>query len=239
MSDTLDATEQSLLHRLRAGDEAAFATVVDGLNGRLLALARTFTSSPALAEDIVQETWLGVIRGLRGFEGRSTLRTWIFSILVRRARTIAARDAQRSLSMPVPADSVDGSNGEWTLGGGKVGLWTDAPVPWGLIDPASLFQSLEALQVIRKAVDGLPERQRQALLLRDVEDVSAKDICNILEVSETNLRVLLHRGRARVCEALDRYVRGTQTPRARAIHDSSGRSASFSSPSNSANGDMR
>src|SRR5258705_9837133 len=113
MSNTIDATEQSLVQRLRAGDEAAFATVVDRLNGRLLALARTFTTSPALAEDIVQETWLAVIRGLRGFEGRSTLRTWIFSILVRRARTMAARDARRAQLRPDSADAVDKSNGEW------------------------------------------------------------------------------------------------------------------------------
>jgi RNA polymerase sigma-70 factor (ECF subfamily) len=239
MFDRLHATEATLLLRLRGGDEAAFVTLVDGLNGRLLALARTFTSSPALAEDIVQETWLGVIRGLRGFEGRASIRTWIFSILVRRARTMAARDARRSSPKSAASDDADGPRREWTPGAGKVGLWNDAPVPWDFADPASVFQSAEALQVIRNAVDALPERQRQALLLRDVEDMSASEVCNILDVKETNLRVLLHRGRARVREALDGYLRGTWVPQTRAIPDSSGRSVLLSSPSISATGDKR
>ena len=91
MSHQARSDDEVLLARLRSGDEAAFVQLVDGLHGRLIAFARTFTSSPALAEDIVQETWIGVIRGLRIFEGRSTLRTWIFGILVRRARTLAVR----------------------------------------------------------------------------------------------------------------------------------------------------
>jgi len=233
MSDRADLAVDSLLPRLRAGDDAAFAAIVDHLNGRLLALARTFTSSPALAEDIVQETWLGVIRGLRGFESRSTLRTWIFSILVRRARTMAAHDARQSFATA----ATDGAAGsaEWTPGSGKIGLWTEPPVPWGLVDPASVFQSLEALEIVRHAVDQLPERQRQVLVLRDVEDVPAKDICNILELSETNLRVLLHRGRARVREALDRYMRGA--PRGQAL--ANGRSTARSSRPTYANGDHR
>ena len=234
MSDRTDLAFDSLLPRLRAGDDAAFAIVVDRLHRPLLALARTFTSSPALAEDIVQETWLGVIRGLRGFEGRSTLRTWIFSILVRRARTMAAHDARQSFVTPAATDGAAGS-AEWTPGAGKIGLWTEPPVPWALVDPASLFQSLEALEVVRHAVDQLPERQRQVLVLRDVEDVPAKDICNILELSETNLRVLLHRGRARVREALDRYLRGA--PRGHAMMN--GRSTSHSSRRTYVSGDKR
>lgn len=207
VSARLHQTDESLLFRLRAGDQAAFASVVDALNGRLLALARTFTSSPALAEDIVQETWLGVIRGLRGFEGRSTLRTWIFSILVRRARTVTAREARRSFPKS-PPEAPDGSTEEWQPGAGKIGLWSTNPVPWHLADPASILQSKEALEVIREAISQLPQKQRRALLLRDVEDIGTKEVCNILDVSETHLRVLLHRGRARIRKALDRYVRG-------------------------------
>jgi len=206
-------SDATLLRALRAGDEAAFATLLDGLHGRLLGLARTFTSSPALAEDIVQETWLGVIRGLPGFEGRSTLRTWIFSILVRRARTITAREARATRNRVVAAET-DGAaaNGEWVPGAGKIGLWKETPVPWDLVDPASMFQSMEALGVIRGALEALPERQRQVVLLRDVEDIAPGDICNILGISETNLRVLLHRGRARIREALDRYLRDGKPP---------------------------
>lgn len=202
-----------MLTRLRSGDEAAFGDLVDGLHGRLLALASTFTSSPALAEDIVQETWLAVIRGLRGFEGRSSLRTWIFSILVRRARTIAAREARRAAPRP-PTESQNGdTHVEWEPGKGRVGLWEETPVPWALEDPAAIHQSREALEVVRAALAGLPAAQRQVVLLRDVEGVPAADACNILDLSETNQRVLLHRGRARIRRALDRYIRDGAGPR--------------------------
>lgn len=199
--------EKRLVERLRSGDAAAFAEVVDSLHGRLLSLARTFTSSPALAEDIVQETWLGVIRGLHGFEERSTLRTWIFGILVRRARTLAAREARRA-EVPLGTPGGEGDSGEeWVPGAGKSGLWTDRPVPWGLEDPALVLQSAEAARVIREAVEALPPVQRQVVILRDIEDVPAPEVCNMLSVSETNLRVLLHRGRARIRQALDRHLR--------------------------------
>ena len=205
-------TEAELLARLRAGDEATFAALVDDLHGRLVALAGTFTSSPPLAEDIVQETWLAVIRGLRAFEGRSSLRTWVFSILVRRARTMAVREARRG----VPVIGSESRNGdgfvEWSPGRGRVGLWEETPIPWGLEDPAAIHQSREALDVVRTALDGLPVAQRQVVLLRDVEDVPARDVCNILDLSETNQRVLLHRGRAGIRRALDRYVREGARP---------------------------
>ena len=205
-------SELELLARLRSGDETAFAALVDDLHARLLALATTFTPSRTLPEDIVQETWLAVIRGLDGFEGRSSLRTWIFSILVRRARTIAAREARR-VDVAAPSVGVDGDPPvEWEPGRGRVGLWDETPVPWSLEDPAALYQSREALEVVRAALDGLPEGQRQVVLLRDVEDLPAHDVCNILDLSETNQRVLLHRGRARIRRALDRYVRGGAGP---------------------------
>jgi RNA polymerase sigma-70 factor (ECF subfamily) len=208
--------EAELIARLRAGDETVFATLVDDLHARLVALARSFTTSPPLAEDIVQETWLAVIRGLRAFEGRSSLRTWIFSILVRRARTMAAREARRGT--PVAGSEIRNGNGlvEWEPGRGRVGLWEESPVPWALEDPAAIQQSHEALEVVRAALDDLPATQRQVVLLRDVEDVPARDVCNVLELSETNQRVLLHRGRARIRRALDRYVREGARPRSHA-----------------------
>ena len=196
-----------LLARLRSGDESAFAALFDGLQFRLLGLARSFTSSRALAEDIVQETWLAVIRGLRGFEGRSSLETWIFAILVRRARTMAAREARKAQNLASGAARPEEPKVEWEPGRGRVGLWEESPEPWGLDDPASIFQSREALAVVVMAFEALPESQRQVVLLRDVEDVPARDVCNILDLSETNLRVLLHRGRSRIRRALDRYLR--------------------------------
>ncbi len=205
--------EEMLVARLRAGDEMSFAKLVDELHGKLLALARTFTHSPALAEDIVQETWLAAIRGLPGFEERASLRTWLFSILVRRARTLAAREA-RTGTTHSSGDAGPTGNGagrdpnvEWEPGRGRVGLWEGTPVPWPFEDPAALYESGEALEVVGAALDSLPESQRQIVLLRDVEGLSAEEACNILELSETNQRVLLHRGRARIRRALDRYVR--------------------------------
>jgi RNA polymerase sigma-70 factor (ECF subfamily) len=201
--------EEALLARLGRGEEAAFAALVDQLQGRLYAFARTFTTSPALAEDIVQETWLAVIRGLGGFEGRSSLRTWIFGILVRRAKTVASREARRP-EVPYPGANGHGENSgeEWDLGYGRRGLWERAPAPWGLEDPAAVFQTKEALEIIDQAVREMPETQRQVVLLRDVEGLESADACNILGLSETNQRVLLHRGRARVRRALDRYLQG-------------------------------
>lgn len=204
--------EAALLAKLRSGDEAAFAALVDDLHGRLLAFASTFTSSSALAEDIAQETWLAVIRGLGGFEARSSLKTWIFSILVRRARTMAARDARQSEPGPRAAGALPASEVEWEPGQGRRGLWEHAPVPWALEDPASIHQSREALEVLQSALEALPETQRQVVLLRDVEDLPAVDVCNVLDLSETNQRVLLHRGRARLRKALDGYVRDGARP---------------------------
>ena len=201
----LRETEEKLLVQLRSGDETAFSTLFDDLNSSLYRLACTFASS-ALAEDIVQETWLAVIRGLRGFEGRSSLRTWIFSILVRRAKTMSARERRRG-HVPMHSSLSEDGSIEWEPGGGRVGLWEVSPKPWRLDDPASVLQSRELIDVLERALESLPELQRQVVLLRDVEDVPSTEVCNVLGITETNQRVLLHRGRARVRKALDRYLR--------------------------------
>ena len=207
MSERPWDVEKALVAGLQRGDETAFAALVDDLHGRLLALARTFTPSPTLAQDIVQETWLAVIRGVRGFEERSSIRTWIFSILVRRARTMAAQEARR-LDVSIRAEDFGaGSPPEWEPGRGRVGLWEEPPVSWGLEDPEATLRREDALRVVQEALTGLPDTQRQVVLLRDVEGVSPADICNILGVSETNQRVLLHRGRARIRRALDQFFR--------------------------------
>ena len=203
-------SEEQLVARLRSRDEAAFAELVNSLQGPLIALARTFTRSPALAEDIVQETWIAVIRGLPGFEERSTLRTWVYSILVRRARTLATREARLARRVESPP-FVNGAGHadplEWEPGTGRQGLWDERPVPWDIQDPAAVLQMRETLAVVERALAELPDTQRQVVLLRDVEDIPSTDICNILAISETNQRVLLHRGRARIRRALDRHFR--------------------------------
>jgi len=209
-------SDEELLARLRAGDETAFAALVDDLHGPLLALARTFTSSRPLAEDIVQETWLAVIKGLDRFEGRSALRTWTYSILVRRARTLASRDARQGTG---PAGSGRGESAppggeEWRPGLGRVGLWEENqnPRPWTIEDPASIYQAAETLEVVALALEGLPASQRQVVHLCDVEGLAPHEVCNILGLSRTNQRVLLHRGRAAVRRALDRYLRNGSRP---------------------------
>jgi RNA polymerase sigma-70 factor (ECF subfamily) len=235
--DMLRDSEEKLLVKLRSGDETAFSTLFDELNSRLYGLARTFSSSPALAEDIVQETWLAVIRGLRGFEGRSSLRTWIFSILVRRARTMSAREVRRG-GVVMPSNlAANGSSIEWEPGLGRVGLWEESPKPWHLDDPASVLQSRELIEVLERALESLPGLQRQVVLLRDVEDVPSTEVCNVLGITETNQRVLLHRGRARVRKALDRYLRDDSNTPARspsgAARTTAGRPVASSPPDGS------
>jgi len=201
-------SDQDLLDRLKRGDEAAFDRLVESLHAPLLAFARTFTRSPSLAEDIVQETWIGVIRGLDGFAGRASLRTWAFGILANRARTLTAHEARRE--QPV----ADGA--EWEPGQGRKGLWDKTPEPWTGLDPEAIYEGAEALTVVRVALDALPESQRQAVLLKDVEGLPSEEVCNILALTETNLRVQLHRGRARIRRALDAYARDGSRPQATA-----------------------
>lgn len=210
MSERPAHSNDAFLEELRSGDETAFAELVEELHGGLLGFARTFTSSPALAEDIVQETWLAVIRGLSAFEGRASIKTWIYSILVRRARTLAARDAKHSGGWAEAPPA--GGEVEWEPGQGRRGLWDDKPVPWSYEDPAAIYQSHEVLEVVQLALDTLPEVQRQVVMLRDVEGLTASEVCNILELTETNQRVVLHRGRARLRKALDRYLRDGTKP---------------------------
>src|SRR5262249_6836035 len=139
-----------------------------------------------------------------------------FNILARRARTLAAREARRS-TIELRPDEISGDPAmvEWEPGAGRLGLWEHAPVSWGITDPATTFQSREMLGLVRNALEDLPERQRQVVLLRDVEDLGSVEVCNILEISETNQRVLLHRGRARVRRILDRFLREGREPSAR------------------------
>lgn len=165
---------------------------------------------------------MAVIRGIHGFEGRAPLRTWIFGILVNQARRLAVRE-HRHAQVAAGGDLAPGASGTEDEdarepGMGANGMWTDPPAPWGLENPESALLSKETLQVVETALAGLPEAQRQVILLRDVEGLESDEICNILGVSDTNQRVLLHRGRARLRQALDRYVKdGTlSVPPARA-----------------------
>jgi RNA polymerase sigma-70 factor (ECF subfamily) len=204
--------DQEMAARLKAGDEGAFREIVGEYGGRLARLARSFSRNDAVIEEAVQETWMAVIKGIHGFEGRAPLRTWIFGILVNQARRLAVRE-HRQAQLAAGGNATEGAHdaaevGEVREAGlGANGMWLEAPAPWGMEDPESAMLSAETLRVIESALAVLPETQRQVVVLRDVEGLSSEEICNILEVSDTNQRVLLHRGRARVRQALDRYVK--------------------------------
>ena len=248
------------LERLRAGDEAAFMELVERHHAALVRLARSFVSSRAVAEDVAQETWLGVLNGLDRFEGRSSLKTWIFRILVNRAKTRGERE-----SRSVPFSSLETGDGEpavdpdrfegrsslktWlfriltnraktravrearsvpfsSLAGPELGSdepsvdadrflpadharwpghWASAPRSWAEI-PEQRLLGAETRQVISDAIDALPTVQRTVISLRDVEGWGSEEVCEALDLTEGNQRVLLHRARSKVRAALEAYL---------------------------------
>lgn len=193
---TGDDPDQELVARARDGDEEAFTALVRRHSPSLLRVARTYVPSQAIAEEVVQETWLGVLRGLARFEGRSSFRTWLFAILVNRARTRGVREAR---SVPVEEPAVD--EARFT----PDGAWAAPPRRWES-EPEAALEGAEARRIVEEAVARLPERQRQVITLRDLEGLSSQDVRNALELTETNQRVLLHRARLKVRQALEDWI---------------------------------
>lgn len=208
MPSSPPADDQSLVERAREGDEDAFAVLVRRYSPMLMRLARMYVPTDALAEDVVQETWVAVLRGLDRFEGRSSFKTWLFRILVNRAKTRGVRE-HRS----IPFASVGAGEGSEDGEGPTVdpsrftseGAWTSAPADWH-DDPEASLESEEALRIARAAIAELPERQRIVITLRDLEGLSSDEVRNVLDVTETNQRVLLHRARAKVRKALEEWI---------------------------------
>lgn len=186
--------DEELLSRLRAGDETAFATLVEQYHAPMIRLATAYVPSRAVAEEVVQETWLGVVRGIDRFEGRSSLKTWLFRILVNRARTAGPRERRH-----VPLGSGETVDPDRFQADGQ---WAVPPAPWTDEVDARL-DAADVVGRVRELIDALPDGQREVVLLRDVEGLSSSDTCSILGVSEGNQRVLLHRGRARVRRMLE------------------------------------
>ncbi len=189
-------SDAELVARLGAGDEAAFVTLVERYHPSLLRLAETMVPSRAVAEEVVQETWLGVVRGIGRFEGRSSLRTWLFHILVNRARSTGAREKRRSPGRADWVPAVDPARFA------KDGEWVDPPVPW----PEDVDDRLAAetmAERVRARLPELPDLQRQVVTLRDLEGVSPADVCRLLRITDANQRVLLHRGRSRIRNMLE------------------------------------
>lgn len=204
----MEANDAQLVAALRAGDEAAFATIVREWHGSLLRVARIFVPSRALAEDVVQETWLRVLGALDRFEGRSSLRTWVFRILVNTAKTRARREGRvlpfsaLTTAGRVPEAAVDSDRFLGPDDERHPGAWATPPRAL----PEERLLAAETRQVVADAIDALPAAQAAVIRLRDVEAWSAEEVCNALDLSEVNQRVLLHRARARVRQALEDYL---------------------------------
>jgi RNA polymerase sigma-70 factor, ECF subfamily len=203
-----------LLARLRQGDEAAFAELVQGLYGSMLRVAMLHVGSRAVAEEVVQDAWVGVLRQLDRFEGRSSLRTWVLRIVGNRAKTRALQE-HRTLPFSF-LDGLDDPDGPAVeperflpAGGRWAGHWASPPHSWRHV-PEDRLLSRETRAEVERAVEALPPAQRAVIVLRDVEGMTAAETCGLLGLSEGNQRVLLHRARSKVRRALERYLDETQ-----------------------------
>ncbi len=187
-------SDVELLGRLRAGDEAAFVTLVTRYQQPMLRLARTMVPSAAVAEETVQDAWMGVVRGIDRFEGRSSFKTWLFRILANRARTAGSREPAHAPLDVLYTVAPDRFTGD--------GQWAD-PVDRWVEESEDRLDAATWVPILRDALDGLPDRQRQVVLLRDVEGLSGEEACAVLNISSGNQRILLHRGRAHLRQALE------------------------------------
>ena len=212
--DDRQADEQTLLAALRAGDEAEYVALVERHQASMLRIAMSHCPRRDAAEEVVQETWLAVFEGVGRFEGRSSVRTWIFSILANRAKTRGERERR---TVPVSslgaAEDDDGPTvdpSRFATGGRWPGHWLSAPRAWAdRPDERALSEELRGR--IDAAVGALPPKQREVITLRDVEGLSSEEVRNVLGLSETNQRVILHRARARVRRELELYFDGERT----------------------------
>lgn len=192
-SSTFD-NDLELLDALRNGDEAAFEELVGRYHQPLVRFATTYVRRREVAEDVVQETWVAVLRGLAGFEGRAAFRTWLFQICANRARSAVI--GERHIS-PFDPSVLAGELAEVEDSFLADGSWRSPPTPWRAT-AAELRHDAVLVASIRLAIDELPQGQRQVLTLRDVSGLSPAEVCEVLSISEVNQRVLLHRGRTRV-----------------------------------------
>ncbi len=197
--------DDALVSALRDGDEEVFGELVDAMTPSMLRVARCHVPNQAVAEEVVQETWIVVLTRLGGFEGRSSLRTWVFGVLLNIARTQGSRE--RRFPPVDPSGPVDGGPAV-TAPHVRPGAGDRWPAPWAEparswdTDPEDVLLARETLHRLRAALAGLPPRQREVVELHDVMDLSTTDVCSVLGISPGNLRVLLHRGRAKVRLAL-------------------------------------
>jgi RNA polymerase sigma-70 factor, ECF subfamily len=205
--DAAAAEDRRLVEGLRAGNEAVYAELLRRWSPSLLRVARMYVRDRAVAEEVVQETWLAVLNGIDRFEGRSSLKTWLFRILTNRAKTRGQRDGRM-----VPFSSLAGSDegdepavdADRFLGpdAAEPGAWAAPPRAW----PQDRILQKETLGVIQTAIEELPDAQREVIRLRDVEGWTPMEVAEALEITDGNQRVLLHRARSKVRAALERYL---------------------------------
>ncbi|MGD9853001.1 MAG: RNA polymerase sigma factor [Nitrospirales bacterium] len=216
LSSKSDLDDAAVIKGLQQGDEQIFEYVVGRYSGSLLRVALTYVPSRAVAEEVVQETWLGVFEGIGRFEGRSSFQTWLFRILSNRAKTRGVRESRyESMGLGPAGEQDDGPSLEDALfvtEGSRAGHWKVPPSDWEPDTPERTLLSKECRKAIEAAIADLPLTQRQVITLRDLECVSSEDICNILNISETNQRVLLHRARAKVRQSLNHYLGQEKLP---------------------------
>jgi RNA polymerase sigma-70 factor, ECF subfamily len=202
----LSPEDARLVDGLRAGDEAAFAAVMREYGGAMLRVAQMYVSSRSVAEEVVQEAWLGVLKGIGRFEGRSSLKTWLFRIVANTAKTRGMREA-RSIPFSAlgEADDEPAVDPDRFLGDGErfPGHWGAPPRRW---TPEGELLSQETLDVIEREIERLPPAQRAVITMRDVQGLTSDEVRNALELTETNQRVLLHRARSKVRAALEEYM---------------------------------
>jgi RNA polymerase sigma-70 factor, ECF subfamily len=203
---TDDAT---LVEALRRGDEKAFGELVARHHSALLRLALSYVATREQAEDVVQETWMGVLSGIDRFEGRSSLKTWIFRILVNRAKTKGVRERR---SVPFSSLEADGDEHEPSVdpdrfqhGSPSAGFWSAPPESWAGI-PEDRLLSGETRDIVDEAISALPDKQRAVIALRDIKGFTAQEACDVLGLTEANQRVLLHRARSKVRARLEEYL---------------------------------
>jgi RNA polymerase sigma-70 factor (ECF subfamily) len=204
----------ALLARLGQGDEMAFDELVTRHHSALIRMAMSYVADREVAEEVVQDTWMAVIEGFARFEGRSSLRTWIFGIMIHKAKDRGVREKRHTTFSSFESidddsdETVDPSrfyqSGEWA------GHWAFPPQPWDDQTPEKLLASQQAVDVMNRVIKALPRTLQDVLILRDVEGVDSKEICEILKITETNLYVRLHRARERVRQAVEIYLEGRQ-----------------------------
>jgi RNA polymerase sigma-70 factor, ECF subfamily len=205
--------EQRLVDALRAGDELTFARLVREYGPGMLRVARNYVSTQAVAEEVVQETWLGVLRGLDRFEGRSSFKTWLYRILTNIAMSRGERESRTipfaTLAGDDAGDEPAVDPGRFLTEGRWAGHWAVPPESWAAPEPRLL--EAETRQIIDRTIAQLPESQAIVITMCDIEGFEPEEVCNVLDISLTNQRVLLHRARARVRQALEDYLGEART----------------------------